>query len=216
MALRAKLEDVIHKKPEGDDWYCFQVPEEYHVWTSRHKWSSMEQYGVAPIRLKVSGAADGNETIATAFTKKNPKTLVCGVEVAGRKTTNQSQSFSWDLRVDSVREINDALSELAEGDDYQVNAFNIRELDVFNKKTGVILKCERHNPDGNQTSLYIVGFHDGGELRLYPEVALATMQQYVADFKSLFAQCSNIQAIQHGCVVKNKIKKKQIKLRKQA
>ena len=209
--LRAKIKDLLEDMETNKDYYCYQVPEEYHMWTVKHKWKPMiESFGVIPLRLKVRGVGEDCSNEILRYSHANPL-VVCGVSIKGHETASSSKTYGWDMRVDSVSEINEVLSELCSKNNVEV--VQVKELDVYNKNMGVELRAEVHNPDGNGSSLYIVGFVIDNNLVLYPKISISSMAKYVGEFQGDFAQCCVMDGRTHGCVIKNKIKKTQMKKR---
>jgi len=213
MSLNTKLEHLINEKKEGEEWYCFQVPEEFHIWTDKNKWKNIEEYNVKPICITIQGQASTNTSIPARFTKKRPKILTCGCEIIGQHTLSQRQSFNGRIRIDSTIEINNALSELA--NEYRIESFDIKRMDIVGEKNS-ILTCVRHNPDGQGSSLYITAFLIDGKSVLYPNISLSIMMSHVGDFKNKIAQCYLKQVLDHGCMIKDskKHKRTQVKLKK--
>lgn len=215
--LRAKIDDLLKELGDGGEWYCYQVPEEYHVWTLKYTWRSMEKYGVLPVRIKVHGVVENSEKDIISYTKKSPKILNNGLPVKGKCTASQNQTVNYEFRPDTTNEINESLTELANMENFNVPLFSITEIDVIHNKSGALLKCERYNPDGNGASLYIIGFHIDGEIKLFPHVPLGNMRIFIGDFKQNIAHCQNAQGLVHACLIKNKVKiRKQVKRRDSA
>ena len=217
MSLSTKLNYFTKNKPTGEDWYCFQVPEELHFWFLNYQWANdgIEKYGVRPMRLKVHGVSEYSSE-AHSFPRKRPLKLKCGPAVFGKKTVSGSTTHNYEFRVDSTKEINDALLELGQGPGYQIERFDILEMDVFNPDTGHILKATRHNPDGTGSSFYIVAFTIDGDEKLYPNIAIGNMMDWVGKFKENLAHCSNVSGMQKACAIEHKVPRRQIKTRKPA
>ena len=210
MSLNAKLNDLRSKIPAGQYWYCFQVPEELHVWTFNHQWrdDALESYGVQPLRFKVHGTAEA-KTERHPWTKRSPLKLKCGISIVGQKTVSLSTTHTCEGRVDSTKELNEALAELADGPGFHINSFDIKELDVITKNN-VILTCCVHNPDGSGASLYTVEIMKNGTRKPYLQIPVGTMMEDIGKFQQKAAHCTNEQRLVHGCAILNRVKKNQV------
>lgn len=211
MSLQAKIRDLKVAKGDNEKWYCYQVPEEFHFWMPEHPWKEIEKYNVRPIKIKVSGRASTNNVVPTKFTEKRPLLLKCGVSATGQHTIAQSQSVHFEIRVDGTREINTVLDELSKK--YKITQFTVEQLQVSNPYN-ILLHAERHNPDTNGTSLYIVKFFIDGNEKYYLNVSLGKMTEYVGEFKNCIAQCANTYDLVPVCAIQHKVKGNQAKLRK--
>jgi len=210
--LRAKIKDLLDELPTNEDYYCYQVPEEYHVWTLRHKWQDMEErYGVRPLYIKVHGVRSDSKNEIIKYSEANPL-IVHGVPIKGQESSNQNVTYNWAFRIDSVSEINEVLSELATNN--AVELLSVKELDVYSPKSGITLKAEVSNPDHSGSSLYIVAFVIGTQTKLYPKVNVGTMAEYVGKFQGNIAQCCVTDGRINACVIKTGLKRRNIIRRK--
>ena len=209
MALKLKIDKLVEKLGAGKDYYCFEVPQEYHVWTLKNQWKSFKKkYDVALMGLKVRASEPSGKTETLRHPRKNPRSMDCGVEVVGVEKVSGTRIYIWEFRVDGTSEANQVLAELCEKDN--IDSFDIKELEVYNAKSGAILHCERHNPDSNMKSLYIVGFSFENQQKLYPEVLMTTQEAYVGTFQDNRAHCCQTPGMVKACALKNKLKKAQI------
>ena len=209
MALKLKIDKLVEKLGTGKDYYCFEVPQEYHVWTLKNQWKSFKkEYDVALMGLKVRASEPSGEITTVPHPKKNPRRLDCGVEVVGVEKVSGRRIYIWTFRVDGTGEANQVLAELCEKD--EIDSFDIKELEVYNPKSGAILHCERHNPDSNMESLYIVGFSVENQQRLYPEVLMTTQEGYVGTFQDNRAHCCQTKGTVKACALEQKVKKTQV------
>lgn len=201
-------------KKEGDKWYCYQAPEQFHVWTAKHKWptNAMEVLGMQPLSIKVSGSISPAKPETQRYTRRKPLTLSSGVTARGQTTTRIVSSAHFDFRVDSTRELTDCLLELC-GVTKQTT-FSVEVLELTSKKRGYIITFRRINPDGNGTSLYFHDYIKDGRKVLFPAVMLQTQSEILGDFKETLAQCSYIFNLSPYCALKGKRKNTQTRLRK--
>jgi len=206
--LRAKIKDILKEMPLHEDFYCYQVPQEYHFWTNKNKWQSMLAKGMEPVRIKVHGVKDDLQNEVLKYSNANPL-VVCGVSIRGQESSNQGKTYVWDFRTSTVETINEVLTDLCKNNG--VSVVKVNELEVRNLDTNVILKCEVFNPNGKEASLYIVGFLEGNQLIFYPKMNLADMMRYVSKFKGDVAKCCVAPTIGPGCVIEQHIKTSQIK-----
>jgi len=213
MALKLKVDALVREMGTGKDYYCFQVPEEYHKWNLKNQWKSIEkEYNVALMSMKVRASEPSGKSSFVNHPKKNPRRLACGIEVVGKEKITGTRIYIWKFRVDGTSEANEVLSELCKEDD--IDNFDIKELEIYNKNSGVILHCERHNPDANMESLYIVGFSIDNKRKLYPEVLISTQQEYIGAFQDNQAHCCQTEGLMKACALKKQVKKTQVILRK--
>ena len=209
---RKRLTEILSQKKKGDRWNCYAAPEEFHYWTVKHKWPSLEKYGVAPLSLKASARGSVMKPLKTRFTKKSPKRLNCGIDVTGYDSVIQSRNNGFDFRVDSTQEINQVLLELSE--EYEKTSWEISELSVYNPKSGAMVEFARYNPDKTGVLLYAICTLVNGREKYYPEISLSTMQRYLGKFKQKLAHCTLEQVLAGSCAIKLGVKGEQTLLRK--
>ena len=215
MALKLKVDALVAELGTNKDYYCFKVPEEYHRWSLKNQWNSMKkEYDVDLMSIKVRESESTGKSSSLSHPKKNPRRLDCVIEVVGKEKVTGTRIYIWKFRVDGTTEANEVLTELCNKDN--VDSFDIKELEVYNRKKGAILHCEKHNPDSNMESLYIVGFSVDNKQKLYPEVALGTQQEYIGDFQDDTAHCCQVEGLVKACALKKQVKKTQIKIRKKS
>lgn len=206
--LRTKLKDLISALPLNKDFYCYQVPEEYHYWTERYKWEPLNKYKVEPVRIRVHGVKEDSVNELLKYSAKNPL-HACGVPIRGHESSNQNTTYVWDFRTSSVETINEVLTDLCKQNG--VESVRVKELDILNLETNAILRCEVFNPDGTGSSLYIIAVQLVNDVKFYPSMGLADMRHHVGTFNGNLAKCCLTPTTTHGCVIENQINQSQIK-----
>jgi hypothetical protein len=210
--MTAKLCDVLLHKEQGDKWYSYLAPEEYHFWNLHSQWepSKFRKYQTQILALSIGAemTVPGTRNIQK-FRSKDPLYLECGIEVTkGKIETKQKKYARATLRVDSVYEFNEAMKEFSKI--AKINIWEIKQIQTSNKKTGGICTFLRHNPDGNGTNLYFYRLDLPIEKRsiLYPDVSISDQEHYLGKFKQYFAACVCTEQLQkfHGCVLQKKKK----------
>lgn len=209
MSVAMKVNNLVKAKEPGDRWACYQAPEEFRMWNLKNGWKSMSQYDVAPIFIKVKGVkiVESNSFQAT---QKAPKILNCGIPVTGASTISSERRCHWTVRVDSVREINSALTELAK--EYRFEQFEVRELEV-NHKNGAIIFSEIYNPDGNGTALYSLMIELNGKKRYAPNMDQKFQEHHLDKFIGVQkANCGIVEqtTIANVCAIENRIPMKAV------
>lgn len=214
--MAGRLSEILQHKKDGEKWYSYMAPEQYHYWNLKNQWKvrQFKNYGVSLLAVTVSAA----ETIPgtknrQVFTQTEPLFLDSGVEVtSGYIEIKQKKRIKAVMRVDSVFEMNQSMKDLSKISDTSI--WQVIGLEVSNKKTGGICYFSRHNPDGNGTNLYFyrIKMPDKKKTLLYPDVNLVDQEFYLGKFKQYFAACVCTEQLQkfHGCVI-HKDKKKIIK-----
>ncbi len=213
--MAGTLPEVLQHKKDGDKWYSYIAPEEFHYWNVKNQWKvkNFRDYKVMLLAVKVVAA----ETIPGTknrqnFNKSEPLFLDCGVEItSGYIEIKQKKRAQLGFRIDGIYEMNRAMKDLSKITD--IDIWQVIGLEISNKSSGGICYFSRHNPDGNGTSLYFyrIKMPDQKDTILYPNVSMADQEFYLGKFKQHFAACECTEHLQkfHGCTI-HKDKKKMI------
>jgi len=211
------LKDLLATKEEGDVWYSYQAPEQFHMWTSKYPWTigAFREYGLALLSIRVRGSLLISETVNNRFSAKSPLRLDCGIQISsGYEKVTQNREASYYFRTADVAEVAEGLSEISKKTG--IHAWEITGLSVYNSKKGAELKYSRHNPNGTGRSLYLYRVETDGKSRLYPDVSIHEMQHLIGNFQGNSVHCTvrNCPVIDCGVKHKKEAKPTQIKLRK--
>jgi len=216
---RPRTYDILAKKEAGEEWYCFEAPEEFHVWLLNHPWrpDSFRDYGVSLLSLTVRSATPTGEEDRHRYNRRSPLRLDCGIEVnKGYYQTTQTKTAKFRMRVSGPRETEEALSELSQKTGLET--WEVWEMTIYNSKEGVEAEFKRHNPDGTGTSLYFYRASWADRSLLYPDIPLNEQQRIVGRFQNRLAHCTaeEMKQIAFSCALKKKISPKQIKVRRKS
>lgn len=209
MAKRIEVRDAVGES--RNEFQCVMFPEQYHGWSVLKPWdgSPVKEAGleIASIEVKSSkstGACDVQE-----FDKKEPLRLKCGVEITNGRvaTTTQNKTARFQIRVDSVRELNSAMKELSI--EHDMRNWEVSKLQVINPKLGAILNYQVHSPNGLETRLYLKSAETPEYSKGYELINLFEQQRLCNNFYEYFASCSISEQVvkAHHCALeKRKIK----------
>lgn len=204
------LQDVLAQKKEGEEWYSFQLPEEFHMWTLTNQWKNgaFKKYDMKISKLSISGEIESHKS-EIKFNQRAPLFLDCGVDLRkGNAVTKTTSTASFGLfNADSAVEINEILEELSRK--YGIQVWTIKTIWLYTSN-GRELNFKRHNPNGTGVSLYFFKLKDLEREVLYPDVSLNEQQQLVNLMKLTLAHCTAVERKEmvHGCAIEVMKKKK--------
>ena len=204
------LKEILQHKKNGETWFSYLAPEEYHVWQKPWNITKFRDYGVSILSIGVTSSETVKGTRnEKSYTTKFPLYLdKTGIECRGSMSTRMKRSGHFKFRVDSIIELNTALKELS--DITEIRFWQLVSLEISNPNVGGICEFRRHNPDGNGTSFYLWRIENDKNSRLYPDIPFTDQGHYLGKFKQYFAACECTEALQkfHGCVLKKHEKNK--------
>jgi hypothetical protein len=210
----ARKNDALAGKASGDEWYCYEAPEEFHIWTLAHPWpaDSFREYGVALLAITVRSATLTGEESRDRYNTRNPLRLDCGVEInQGFYQMSQTKASKARMRVADPAELEDAMREWSKKTGLET--WEVKELVIYNAAKGAEVEFKCHNPDGNGASLYLFRVTNDGGSRLYTHVTLHEQGELLGGFHEKLAHCTFTNALVPSCSIKKKLKPKQIKTR---
>jgi hypothetical protein len=213
-----KLKKLLSKKRPGDVWHTLHVPEGYVKWEYEKQWDAdeMRHRGVIFLAAWVYQQQKAGKTNEEKFTSTEPWKLPCGVEIRNgyMKTWATKKSVAGEIRADNVLEFNQAMCDLS--DATGIFFWEIKNLNLHNKNEAVTLNFQLFDPDSHGDGLYLHHIRKGRYERYYLDLLLSEQQKYCSDFYEKVAHCTagEITISTHACAIKNKLKSKQIKLRK--
>ena len=212
-----RLDDILKSKKPGDVWYSLEAPEQVRFWNKDRPWNENQ---FSKVGIKVEGVTvkasrgTGIENKQT-FDRKHKMSLDCGVDVIrGYINTTQSMSASFNLRVDSCRELNDAMKELSAKTGFEV--WEVRTMHVYNDSAGIFTEFKVHNPNCQGDALCTWRFENSDGSKLYPEASLSFQQKAISGFYEEYTHCTMEEktVIEKSCAKKLRKKGSQIKVRK--
>jgi hypothetical protein len=209
---KLRLKDILGRIESGADYYCYEAPEEFHFWTSKHPWpaGAFKDYGVSLLSLKVLAAELGDSTRHT-FNKKNPLRLDCGHEInKGSWQTQQTKVARFSIRADGASEVQDIMTELCTKTGLQ--SWEVLELQIYNSGRGAIIEFRKHNPNSSKALLYFWRVDVDNTSRLYPDVSLHEQQELIGGFQDRLAHCTIVKVEDDiaDCAIKQKVKPRQV------
>jgi hypothetical protein len=214
-----KLKELLRKKKRpGDVWHTLHTPEDYTKWDYENPWpeDEMRHMGVNFLSARVYQAQLAGETTEERFTASEPWRLPCGVEIRKGKmrTWATKKSVTVEIRADSVLEFNQAMSDISEATG--LFFWELKNLNIYNKNEAVTVNFQLFDPDSHGTGLYMHHIRKGKHEKYYFDLMLTHQQDYCGEFYEKVAHCTAGQILvdTHDCALKNKLKSKQIKLRK--
>lgn len=196
------LDDLVKMKKSGEKWYAIEAPEEIRFWHEDCGWPGdfFERHNVLISSIRVRGAHVAN-TQTLRISKKRPLTLPSGFVIdEGQVTTGAGTSVRALCRVDSTKEANLVLGELS--NQYEISQWEIYQMRIFSKNAQI--HYEKHNPDGNGTSLYLYRVVEDNDSRLYPQILYSHQEYLVGKFRGKIAHCSAVltSALERSCAIK--------------
>ena len=208
-----KYNEVLKQKKEGDEFYSFQMPEEFHIWTQEHKWkhNAFKNYNMRISTISVSGSLETSKK-EVKYNKRSPLPLDCGVDMdKGRYalTTTKKASFG-PFNADSAVEVNEILGELTEK--YGITVWKIQTVRVY-IPDGRELHFKIHSPNSIETSLFFYELKDGNREELFLNVGLNEQQNLTSATHLKLAHCVLVkdEELNPACKIKNMEKKKPAK-----
>ncbi len=196
-----KLDDILKQKQEGDEWYSFQMPEEFHIWTLSNEWKGgvFKKYNLKISTLSVSGAIEIGKA-EVKYNHRAPLILDCGIDIRkGQTTTSTTHKASFGpLNADSAVEVNEILKELSHK--YKIPIWTIRTMRVY-VPDGRELHFKIHSPNGTGSSLYFWRLKDGDRDILYSDVSLNEQQNLTSLTHMTLAHCTAVkqEGLGHAC-----------------
>jgi hypothetical protein len=177
------------------DWFSVRIKEELAYWRVDLGWD--------PAILKEAGlslfafSATTDIKIGAGFERRYKKNaalnLKCGVQIDSgvEKSTPQEKSMSiTNVRVDGVDQANDVLEELSKLNGFQT--WEIKSLEIYNKKNSVTLTFKRFNPDGTGVQLFLDSVETPDAFRYYYDIPLYDQQFYCNHIQEQVAHCERI------------------------
>lgn len=202
----------------GSETYCFQAPEEFHVWTLENKWNdeAFRKYGVQIEGIRITSRDTVGFPHVEPFNQTDKKLVLKAdaIVTEGEFRTFTTVKGLFNIRLQSVYAANKALSELSEK--CRIKSWEVLALDIYNPQHASYLKYMKFNPNKKFSSLYLKYITHKGIEKQWADIPLTTQQMHVGKFKGDLAHCTTVKRtiIDSDCAIETKVIKNQIKLRK--
>ena len=213
-----KLSTLLQYKKPGDTWQSILAPEEFKWWTMENKWKTdcFKKFNVSIAGVHISAFEPGKSN-TVSFKQKEPLFLKCGIDIRkGRVTTTNRKAATFRFRVDSIIELNSALTELSQM--YEFDSWEMKQIELYNPQESCYIFFTIHNPDGNGPNLSLWSVKSGRSETLYPDISYIEQKRVCGGFEYNFAHCiaSKEEVLVHGCAIEKKQKASNIITRKKA
>ena len=208
-----RLTDILKNKSIGEEWYCYEAPEETHFWSSSSHWKEglFKKCGLSLASVSVQ-AITKIDTNINRFKKSAPMRLPCGVEIeSGYFKTELKKEARCRFRVDCIPDLNMIMTDLSK--ETGLSFWEIKTLSVYNSLKGAEILFAKHNPDSVGVSLYLRRVDTASGSRLYPEISLHEQMELLGKFQNKLAHCTAIEfkSKGHGCSLEKRTKKALLK-----
>lgn len=206
MANREEVRKAVGESK--DEFQCVMFPEQYHAWSTVKPWDAeaIRKAGLSISGVEVKASRINGEADVCEFDKSSPLSLNCGVIITNGRTatTTQNKTARFYLRIDSIREFNDAMRELSRT--YQFNLWQVSKLEVLNTKIGASLFYTIHSPNGLETRLYLKHAETTEYSKPYELIDIYEQQRLCNGFYEYFAQCSISEQVvkAHSCALEKR------------
>ena len=190
---RPKEKTVKELKANGGEWHTIKALEKYRYWDKNRQWDEtpFRKAGLQLVSFtaKCSNRVDAGKDMK--FTRAKPLMLKNGFMIdQGCYTVNaQSESVCLtNVRVDGVDEMNDVM--LLVSDIYpEMSMWEIRNVSLYNKKTGEISHWKFFNPDTTGCELYFHALETIDSFRFYYDIPLMEQQRAAGHIQERVAWC---------------------------
>jgi hypothetical protein len=206
MANREEVRSAVGESKS--EFQCVMFPEQYHSWAISKPWDAdpIKKAELAITAIEVKASKVTGECDSCEYDKNSPLILDCGVQITSGRTaiTTQNSVARFFFRVDSVRELNEAMRELS--NTFSHRNWVVSKLEVLNVKLGATLYYTIHSPNGLESRLYLKSAETNEYSKCYELINIFEQQRLCNNFYEYFAQCSIVDQVvkAHSCALERR------------